>query len=135
MKNSLFLRCSLLLFVSLLLPACTVPPLPAASVSPSPSTTRPPAPSEAPEPAAAIPEILRSVLEEGQESPSKAQLEEMTRRIAALGFPVLRDGDDMQNYEAVAEFCRKASACRARCKSKALATSRAPQPSGPAASA
>jgi hypothetical protein len=59
----------------------------------------------------------------------------MTRRIAALGFPVLRDGDDMQNYEAVAEFCRKASACRARCKSKALATSRAPQPSGPAASA
>lgn len=60
--------------------------------------------------AAAVPEIIRSVLKGGEELPTAAQREELAQKIADLGFPVLRLDENMLHYEPVAEFCAKAAA-------------------------
>jgi hypothetical protein len=92
--------------------ACTAQPSKTltSSGNENPVTAERPAPSQAADPATAIPEILRSVLGDSEESPTRQQQEEMERRIAALGFPVLRIDENMQNYEPVAKFSTNAAA-------------------------
>ncbi|HHY14381.1 MAG TPA: hypothetical protein GX526_07100 [Thermoanaerobacterales bacterium] len=61
---------------------------------------------EAIEPNVVIPEIIRSVVKQGDEFPDVQKREEMAGKIAELGFSVTRYNQNMLNYEKVDEFLR-----------------------------
>jgi len=66
-----------------------------------------------PDPAEAVPEVVRAVIGKTEEPPpTPEQREEMAQRLGRLGFSVLRDNENMLNYEPVAKFCEDAAAGR-----------------------